>query len=596
MSIKIGGKTISVTLPTELYIPPAKMTSLEIKPTTSDQTFVPTSPYVGYKEVVLEKVTSEIDSNIKSENIKSGVSILGVEGSFSGGGSYDASGFLNKTLSEFTIPSNVPVLYNHTFSDYPNALTLTAGSTLLEIEPHAFSGSNVTLEYKGESLTYGAMIRVESHVSYENCTTTSSQSNLYIDGRYVSTLISFDYETLPTILLSFTQGVLTYDIFDGRLSQTLTIPNTGEVVDFALSVHSVPVTDPIRQVWYLTSVDDIPDGYYDVLKGRLRYNTEIGCVEFVEVEERSFVMTEYNFFLPEYFTNRGWFAQLSTDSTRLNNFDKLSTSGTVYLYNKDYISQKVTYSLHKQTDTVACFPLEESGYKFEVETDLGGVIPEISYESAVFTDTNYVNVRENTLCKFLINEQGYTRVSGERIVGQNTRLTIQMTPTESEVVSLSGDFVSDYSADLLATDGFSVVDGELKLYIESDKTYVSKTGYINFTVPNDGNSHTISVTLRTVAGGDYSGCVVCCSKEKQVLEHNHFVGVAETLDGTVVSIEPKTDTDYTTYSLNLTEGEYWLMIGCTKWSSAYESMQIYISNITFTAEKPYTGTITEEVS
>lgn len=56
-------------------------TTLEVNPTTSTQTLTPTSPYTGFNEVNVNAVTAAIDSNITSENIKSGVSILGVSGS-----------------------------------------------------------------------------------------------------------------------------------------------------------------------------------------------------------------------------------------------------------------------------------------------------------------------------------------------------------------------------------------------------------------------------------------------------------------------------------------------------------------------------------
>ena len=55
--------------------------SLSVTPTTSAQTITPTSPYNAFDEVSVSAVTSSIDSNITAGNIKSGVSILGVNGS-----------------------------------------------------------------------------------------------------------------------------------------------------------------------------------------------------------------------------------------------------------------------------------------------------------------------------------------------------------------------------------------------------------------------------------------------------------------------------------------------------------------------------------
>lgn len=59
--------------------------SLSITPSTSAQTFN-SSSVDGYKPVSVSAVTSSIDSNIQAGNIKNGVSILGVTGTYTGGG------------------------------------------------------------------------------------------------------------------------------------------------------------------------------------------------------------------------------------------------------------------------------------------------------------------------------------------------------------------------------------------------------------------------------------------------------------------------------------------------------------------------------
>lgn len=51
-----------------------------VTPTTSQQIITPTSPKNGFTQVTVNAVTSAIDNNIKTENIKSGVTILGVSG------------------------------------------------------------------------------------------------------------------------------------------------------------------------------------------------------------------------------------------------------------------------------------------------------------------------------------------------------------------------------------------------------------------------------------------------------------------------------------------------------------------------------------
>lgn len=61
-------------------------TTLNVTPTTSAQSLTPSSPYTGYNEVNVSAVTSSIDANIIPGNIKKDVTILGVTGTHEGGG------------------------------------------------------------------------------------------------------------------------------------------------------------------------------------------------------------------------------------------------------------------------------------------------------------------------------------------------------------------------------------------------------------------------------------------------------------------------------------------------------------------------------
>ena len=57
-----------------------------VTPTTSEQTIAPTSPKNGLTSVTVEAVTNTIDANITAGNIKKDVQILGVTGTYEGGG------------------------------------------------------------------------------------------------------------------------------------------------------------------------------------------------------------------------------------------------------------------------------------------------------------------------------------------------------------------------------------------------------------------------------------------------------------------------------------------------------------------------------
>lgn len=56
----------------------------EVTPTTSAQTIEPSEGKNGFTSISVAAVTSSIDANILPENIKSGVTILGVEGTYTG--------------------------------------------------------------------------------------------------------------------------------------------------------------------------------------------------------------------------------------------------------------------------------------------------------------------------------------------------------------------------------------------------------------------------------------------------------------------------------------------------------------------------------
>lgn len=62
------------------------ITPLNVTPTTSDQTITASGEVDGYSPVNISAVTSAIDNNIQSGNIKDGVTILGVTGTYTGGG------------------------------------------------------------------------------------------------------------------------------------------------------------------------------------------------------------------------------------------------------------------------------------------------------------------------------------------------------------------------------------------------------------------------------------------------------------------------------------------------------------------------------
>ena len=64
----------------------ATINPLSVTPSTSAQTITASGGVDGYSPISVSAVTSSIDANITAGNIKSGVTILGVTGTYSGGG------------------------------------------------------------------------------------------------------------------------------------------------------------------------------------------------------------------------------------------------------------------------------------------------------------------------------------------------------------------------------------------------------------------------------------------------------------------------------------------------------------------------------
>ena len=63
------------------YVAPV-VQPVSISPKTTSQLIAPPSGVDGFNRVAVDAVTSSIDSNIKPENIRRNVNILGVEGTF----------------------------------------------------------------------------------------------------------------------------------------------------------------------------------------------------------------------------------------------------------------------------------------------------------------------------------------------------------------------------------------------------------------------------------------------------------------------------------------------------------------------------------
>ena len=78
--IKVKSKEVKIKVPiTTLRIEPTTQTKT-VEPSIEEQIIIPDEGIFALSSVTVNAVTSEIDESIKAENIKEGVSILGIEG------------------------------------------------------------------------------------------------------------------------------------------------------------------------------------------------------------------------------------------------------------------------------------------------------------------------------------------------------------------------------------------------------------------------------------------------------------------------------------------------------------------------------------
>ena len=99
----------------------ASLDTLNVTPSTSQQTLTPTAPLDGWDEVVVAAVTSSIDANIQAGNIKNGVTILGVQGTLD-----TTPNLQNKTVTPSTSQQTIQADNNYDGLDTVTVEAVTA--------------------------------------------------------------------------------------------------------------------------------------------------------------------------------------------------------------------------------------------------------------------------------------------------------------------------------------------------------------------------------------------------------------------------------------------------------------------------------------
>jgi len=125
----------------------AKLTTLNVNPTTESQHLTPTGEFNGFSEVNVSAVDASIDNNIIAGNIKSGIEILGVTGDYSG----DTPNLQSKTVTPDFSNGDVQVQADSGY-DGLSDVTIVKDSDLIasnikkDVELFGITGSLVTEE------------------------------------------------------------------------------------------------------------------------------------------------------------------------------------------------------------------------------------------------------------------------------------------------------------------------------------------------------------------------------------------------------------------------------------------------------------------
>ena len=160
-----------------------------ITPTVEEQIVFSDDNYNGLNKVTVNAVTNEIDENIKSENIKNGVDILGVTGNYVGNKyapKYISFNYYDGTDLDYEIAN----LDTSNITDMHEMFTNCSNLTRLNLS--SFDTSKVTSMYS--MFSYCSQLKTLDISSFD----TSKVTNMYAMFRYDQNLTTLDLSGFNT--------------------------------------------------------------------------------------------------------------------------------------------------------------------------------------------------------------------------------------------------------------------------------------------------------------------------------------------------------------------------------------------------------------